>query len=203
MASVETAPASGAKPAAQRDPNAPVTFTMEQIKLALAPKTRRYWVGITEDAPFDTCSKAGIGLMKYKGPAPTDDDGSFNPSKIQARGDIHEMTADTLAKFTERVANVVVRVGTVTSDSVNPKTGKPRQTRTVTRWMFLDSVDYDFRKDREGKPMDPRTFTFTAEDVPLGHFIYCVPLRESMPIGWREEKTPPRMCDVSSMVKAG
>jgi hypothetical protein len=200
MAAVDTAPQGATK---ARDPDGPVTYSLEQVKRITAPKTRRYWMGVIESAPFDHCSKAGLGLLKFKGAPPVDDDGSFNSSKIQARGDVYELTDAQVAEFVERVSNVIVRVQTSTSDSVDPKTNKPRTRQVVSKWMHLDSVEYDVQKDRKGEAMPKRSFTFTTEDVPLGYFLYCVPLREQMPVGWRDEKTPPRMCDVSSMVKAG
>lgn len=200
MAAVETAPPVGAK---TRDADAPVTYTLEQIKTIVAPKTRRYWIGIREDAPLEHTDAGGISVMKFSGPPPVDDDGQFNPKKIHGRGLIHALTDEQVAKFAERVANIIVRVETQVSDSVNPQTNERRSRETITRWMHLDSVKYDVRKDREGKPQELRTFTFQKNDVPLGYFLYCVPLREQMPIGWRDEKTPPRMCDTSSMVKAG
>lgn len=200
MAAVETAPPVGAK---TRDADAPVTYTLEQIRAITAPKTRRYWIGLREDAPLEHTDAGGISVMKYSGPPPVDDDGQFNPKKIQARGLVHALTDAQVAKFAERVSNIAVRVETKTSDSIDPKTNKPRTVQTVTRWMHFDSVEYDVRKDREGKPQKRREFTFQENDVPLGYFIYCVPLREQMPVAWRDEKTPPRMCDHSSMVKAG
>lgn len=200
MAVVDTTPPVGAK---TRDDNAPVTYTLEQIKTLVAPKTRRYWIGIREDAPLEHTDAGGVGVMKYSGPPPVDDDGAFNPKKIHARGFIHSLTDEQVAKFAERVANIIVRVETQTSDSVDPKTNQRRTRETITRWMHLDSVQYDSRKDREGKPQERRSFVFQKNDVPLGYFLYCVPLREKMPVDWRDEKTPPRMCDVSSMVSKG
>lgn len=200
MAAVETAPPVGA--AKPRDLDAPVRFTIDQIKILVAPKTRRYWIGVYHDAPFDHGSKAGVSFMKYFGAPPVDDDGKFNESKIQRRGMVLPLTDAQVAEFSEAVANVVLRTGRVTSDSIAPD-GTPRTSFVVKKWMHLDSVQYDVHKDRKGEPQAPRTFEFTKDDVPLGYFLYCVPLREQMPVNWRDEKTPPRMCDVACMVKAG
>ena len=107
MAAVETAPPVGAK---TRDADAPVTYTLEQIKALVAPKTRRYWIGIREDAPLEHTDAGGVSVVKFSGPPPVDDDGTFNPKKIQVRGVIHALTDEQVAKFAERVANIVVRV---------------------------------------------------------------------------------------------
>lgn len=200
MAAVETAPPVGATKT--RDPDDPVKFTIDQVKILTAPKSRRYWIGVYPDAPFDHGSKAGVSFMKYKGPPPVDDDGAFNPSKIQARGTVVSLTDAQVADFAAAVANVILRTGHAPSDSITPD-GKPRSAFVVRKWMHLDSVEYDVQKDRKGEPQTKRVFEFTRDDVPLGYYLYCVPVREQMPSNWRDEKTPPRMCDTSSMVKAG
>jgi len=194
MASVDTVQAPKAPSAPQKDYFAPVTFKLDDVVQTPMPKTRRYWIGVTSDAPFATTSKAGLDFQMYVGPTPADDAGHFDPSMIRARGMIRELTDDQIEVVVRRVKNTVLEVDRKTSDSVG-KDGVRRSSFIVTKWKYHDAIEYDRRRDAEGKSQNPRPMVRTPNDVPLGCYLYCIPVAESMPVGWRDNPTPTRMCE--------
>ena len=61
MAAVDTAPHKGAEKT--QDADAPVTYTLEQMKILTSPKTRRYWIGVYHYAPLEHTDAGGVSVM--------------------------------------------------------------------------------------------------------------------------------------------
>lgn len=197
MAPVDTAPSEVAPKIASG-----VKIDIKSIKVTKAPPSKRYWVGVMPDAPFDIDSRGGVGVCKFKGRTPVTEAGRIDLTIQHELGDVLELTDSQIELFKARVANVVLRVGS-REDVVTDDLGNKRRVSVpyVVAKVFLDSKAYDVNLDRQGKPMPNRPYQPKTNDVPLGYYLYCVPLSESMPLGWRTS-SPPRMCDVASMVSA-
>lgn len=197
MASVDTAPS---EVVANKSPLKSVKIDIASVKIAKAPPSKRYWVGVMPDAPFDCDSRGGVGMVKFKGKAPVTEQGRVDLRLAHELGDVLELTDSQVELFKSRVANVVLRIGN-REDVVTDDLGNKRRVSVpyVVAKVFLDSKAYDVNLDRQGKPMPQRTYEARPNDVPLGYYVYCVQLGESMPVGWRASN-PPRMCDTRSMM---
>jgi len=140
--------------------------------------SRRYWIGVTLDAPFDADSRGGVAFQKW-GESPEFDDAGRVKNNAPL-GTVVELTEAQVRLIKERVENIVIRVGTFTGDRAKA----PRK-ETVLERVFLGSA--------------PK-YRPAANDVPLGHYLYMVPVAERMPHDWRSG-TPERMVDERSMLK--
>lgn len=202
-APVETAAPRNAGAPSLASRSGAIKIDVASVPFAAAPPTKRYWVGVMPDAPLDNASAGPITFLKFKGSVPlSENERKFDLSKPHTYGDVIELTDDMLAVIRKRVANKVVRLASMKylqTDHVGNKTEHEKQ--YVFRYFALDSVVYDVQKDRKGEPSPPRPYQPERSDVPLGYFLYMIPISESMPYGWREQ-TPERMCDKPSMYEA-
>lgn len=141
---------------------------------AVVPARRRYWCGLTPDAPMDHDSRGGVEFQKFDNYPEWDEKGNLlNPSQVQ-RGKVLELTDAQVDLIKKRVANIVLRIGT-TADG----------RRYIIERIHLDSVPAD------------KGYTPQAHDAPLGHFLFMLPIADSMPVGWRQEVPAPMVAAAS------
>lgn len=159
-----------------KNPSGAVKIDLRRVERKPAPKTRRYWIGVMPDAPFDQTSSGGFAFIRYSERAPINEDGKLDERIPHAKGMIAELTESQLEVITRRVSNVVIRVvrGKGAEADKNNR-GKGAQ---IIR-LYLD---------------DPRGYRPAPGDSPLGYWLYMVPIAERMPLDWRSA-TPERMCD--------
>lgn len=191
------APARGAGSPSQEvaRPSGAIKIDVEQMAFSEAPPARRYWVGVRTSAPFDNVTKGGITFLKFKGVLPMSDAGRIDLALPHERGDVVEITDQQLALVKKRVANMVIRTGRATEVRKDAIGNNVAVERTIVAGrVTLDSVVHV-------GPEKGRTVNYRPEerDVPLGHYLYMVPVYERMPTNWRTEEPEP-MCDADSMI---
>jgi len=123
--------------------------------------TRRYWVGVLLSAPIESCSRGGVSFSKRVGKIEYEIDGSIrNPDAVRL-GDVVELTEAQKKVALQRIASTVVR-------TIRNPEGRPTQVQFIaTKWIDASGAWVpDYRHD----PM--------PGDVPLGAYIYMVPVAE-------------------------
>lgn len=156
----------------------PVTIDISAVPRAPREPRHRYWLGVTDDAPFDRDTRGGVEWTKYEGPLPLDDYGRIDKTlaKRHPRGHIMELTDSQVELIKERVANSVLRLGRGANGKV-----------VIERQTYLNP---GLGPEIKYEPQ--------ANDCPRGYFLYMVRLSDKMPPLWREGKAP-RMTNVRSM----
>lgn len=174
MAPVDTAATIDRRATEQKAPSGAVKIDLKKIDRKPAPKTQRYWLGVTADAPFDQTSSGGVAFVRYSERTPINEAGKLDEKIPHAKGVVAELTDDQVEVIRKRVGNVVIRV-IRSSGETGGTDGKGAR---IVR-LYLD---------------DPRGYRPMPGDSPLGHWLYMVPITDRMPVNWRGA-TPERMCD--------
>lgn len=191
------------KPAESAPRSGAVKIDIRKVQITQAPPARRYWAGVMSGAPFDQVTKGGVTFMKFKGTVPVADNGDgLDLRKPNERGDIVELTDDQLALVVKRVGNAALRIvpeRVLRKDEAGNNVFVTR--KSIGARIALDSVIYDPVKDRSGQPSPPAPYSAQENDVPLGRFLYLIPVSEKMPVDWRRHDPEP-MCDAESMIDA-
>ena len=176
MASVDTAATIDRRATSEPPKSGAIKIDLRKVERKPAPKTRRYWVGVMPDAPFDQTSSGGIAFIRYSERAPINEDGKLDERIPHANGMVSELTDDQVEVIKRRVSNVVLRIVRSDKDKADPN-NRGKGARIVK--LYLD---------------EPRGYRHAPGDSPLGHWLYMVPIAERMPLDWRSA-TPERMCD--------
>jgi hypothetical protein len=176
MASVDTAATVERRATSEPPKSGAIKVDLRKVERKPAPKTRRYWIGVMPDAPFDQTSSGGVAFMRYSERTPINEAGKLDERIPHAKGMVSELTDDQVEVIRRRVGNVVLRVIRGGGEEAEGKnSGKGAR---IVR-LYLD---------------DPRGYRPVAGDSPLGYWLYMVPISERMPMDWRSA-TPERMCD--------
>jgi hypothetical protein len=138
----------------------PIHIDLSAFPSPIKPKTRRYWVGVRKDAPFDQDSRGGVAFMKWSGKPQYDSRGAIeNPESVRG-GMTLELTDDQIKIMKERIANTVLRVS--------------RDDKGAVQQVKRHMRDHKFYAPQE-------------IDEPLGRYLYCVPIRDgALAENWRD-----------------
>jgi len=164
-----------ASPATRSGPDAAVQIDLGNLPRVEAAARRRYWLGIVPDGPMDHDSRGGIEFQKFDRYPEWDEKGALLNADQVLRGKILELTDQQVALIKERVANVVLRVGS-----------GPDGRKTIVQRICLASSPTYFPDER---------------DVPLGHYLFMLPVSDAMPTNWRES-IPRPMVAFATMLEA-